>query len=162
MRDVERLAWVHILKSSTEAPANTSPCPGSPGPPESLPVNITSVCGSVCMLSREAKLKIKPGKLFILVSMNISWRSGWPFGSLPGGLLTGKYHYEDKDGSQPASRFFGNSWAAAYRDRWNQTGLAFPFKSSCPWKHFIFTEAEDKHHLKSLASGTGRRVNSRP
>eukprot|EP00064_Thunnus_orientalis_P007772 superscaffoldBa00000881_g7794 len=36
------------------------------------------------------------------------------------GLLTGKYHYEDKDGSQPAGRFFGNSWAAAYRDRyWN-------------------------------------------
>ncbi|XP_039468792.1 uncharacterized protein LOC116313678 [Oreochromis aureus] len=36
----------------------------------------------------------------------------------PGGLLTGKYHYEDKDGSQPAGRFFGNSWAGAYRDRY--------------------------------------------
>ncbi|KAL3978352.1 homeodomain interacting protein kinase [Sarotherodon galilaeus] len=36
----------------------------------------------------------------------------------PGGLLTGKYHYEDKDGTQPAGRFFGNSWAAAYRDRY--------------------------------------------
>ncbi|XP_013132516.1 aflatoxin B1 aldehyde reductase member 2 [Oreochromis niloticus] len=36
----------------------------------------------------------------------------------PGGLLTGKYHYEDKDGSQPAGRFFGHSWAAAYRDRY--------------------------------------------
>lgn len=34
-----------------------------------------------------------------------------------GGLLTGKYLYQDKDGSQPAGRFFGNSWAAAYRDR---------------------------------------------
>lgn len=34
-----------------------------------------------------------------------------------GGLLTGKYHYEDKDASQPSGRFFGNSWAAAYRDR---------------------------------------------
>ncbi|KAM3621605.1 uncharacterized protein V6R79_013427 [Siganus canaliculatus] len=39
-----------------------------------------------------------------------------------GGLLTGKYHYEDKDGSQPAGRFFGNSLAAAYRDRyWKQS-----------------------------------------
>lgn len=38
-----------------------------------------------------------------------------------GGLLTGKYHYEDKDASQPAGRFFGNSWAAAYRDRWGDT-----------------------------------------
>lgn len=35
----------------------------------------------------------------------------------PGGLLTGKYHYEDKDTSQPAGRFFGNSWAKAYQDR---------------------------------------------
>lgn len=34
-----------------------------------------------------------------------------------GGLLTGKYHYEDKDGSQPSGRFFGNDWAAAYRNR---------------------------------------------
>lgn len=34
-----------------------------------------------------------------------------------GGLLTGKYHYEDKDTSQPAGRFFGNNWATAYRDR---------------------------------------------
>uniref|UniRef100_A0A3Q3GS11 Aldo-keto reductase family 7, member A3 (aflatoxin aldehyde reductase) n=1 Tax=Labrus bergylta TaxID=56723 RepID=A0A3Q3GS11_9LABR len=35
-----------------------------------------------------------------------------------GGLLTGKYHFEDKDGSQPTGRFFGNSWAKAYRDRY--------------------------------------------
>uniref|UniRef100_A0A8D2LAX5 Aldo-keto reductase family 7 like (gene/pseudogene) n=1 Tax=Varanus komodoensis TaxID=61221 RepID=A0A8D2LAX5_VARKO len=36
-----------------------------------------------------------------------------------GGLLTGKYRYEDKDsGQQPASRFFGNDWAATYRDRY--------------------------------------------
>ncbi|XP_055016308.1 aflatoxin B1 aldehyde reductase member 3-like [Boleophthalmus pectinirostris] len=35
---------------------------------------------------------------------------------LSGGLLTGKYHYEDKNG------FLGNSWAAAYRDRyWKQS-----------------------------------------
>ncbi|KAF6738784.1 Aflatoxin B1 aldehyde reductase member 2 [Oryzias melastigma] len=41
----------------------------------------------------------------------------YAYNPLAGGLLTGKYHYEDKDGSQPAGRFFGNSWAAAYRDR---------------------------------------------
>ncbi|KAG8007685.1 Aflatoxin B1 aldehyde reductase member 2 [Nibea albiflora] len=35
-----------------------------------------------------------------------------------GGLLTGKYHYEDKDSSQPAGRFFGNSWATAYQNRY--------------------------------------------
>ncbi|XP_047203367.1 aflatoxin B1 aldehyde reductase member 3 [Girardinichthys multiradiatus] len=42
----------------------------------------------------------------------------YAYNPLAGGLLTGKYHYEDKDGSQPAGRFFSNSWAAAYRDRY--------------------------------------------
>lgn len=38
--------------------------------------------------------------------------------SLPaGGLLTGKYKYEDKDGKQPVGRFFGNNWAEIYRNR---------------------------------------------
>ncbi|XP_071382454.1 aflatoxin B1 aldehyde reductase member 3 [Centroberyx affinis] len=46
----------------------------------------------------------------------------YAYNPLAGGLLTGKYHYEDKDGSQPAGRFFGNSWAGAYRDRyWKQS-----------------------------------------
>ncbi|XP_053171197.1 aflatoxin B1 aldehyde reductase member 3 [Scomber japonicus] len=46
----------------------------------------------------------------------------YAYNPLAGGLLTGKYHYQDKDGSQPAGRFFGNNWAAAYRDRyWNQS-----------------------------------------
>ncbi|KAM6927329.1 aflatoxin B1 aldehyde reductase member 3 [Xenentodon cancila] len=46
----------------------------------------------------------------------------YAYNPLAGGLLTGKYHYEDKDTSQPAGRFFGNSWAAAYRDRyWKQS-----------------------------------------
>lgn len=46
----------------------------------------------------------------------------YAYNPLAGGLLTGKYHYEDKDGSQPEGRFFGNSWAAAYRDRyWKQS-----------------------------------------
>ncbi|KAK2861934.1 hypothetical protein Q5P01_001467 [Channa striata] len=45
----------------------------------------------------------------------------YAYNPLAGGLLTGKYHYEDKDGSQPAGRFFGNSWASTYRDRyWKQ------------------------------------------
>jgi hypothetical protein len=34
-----------------------------------------------------------------------------------GGLLTGRYKYEDKDGKQPAGRFFGFSWAEIYRNR---------------------------------------------
>lgn len=38
--------------------------------------------------------------------------------SIPGGLLTGKYKYEDKDTRQPTGRFFGNDWAQAYRDRY--------------------------------------------
>ncbi|TRY91805.1 hypothetical protein DNTS_012062 [Danionella cerebrum] len=42
----------------------------------------------------------------------------YAYNPLAGGLLTGKYHYEDKDGTQPAGRFFGNNWAGAYRDRY--------------------------------------------
>lgn len=46
----------------------------------------------------------------------------YAYNPLAGGLLTGKYHYEDKDGSQPVGRFFGNSWAGAYQDRyWKQS-----------------------------------------
>ena len=38
--------------------------------------------------------------------------------SLPaGGLLTGKYKYEDKDRKQPVGRFFGTNWAEIYRNR---------------------------------------------
>ncbi|KAL0978473.1 hypothetical protein UPYG_G00170920 [Umbra pygmaea] len=42
----------------------------------------------------------------------------YAYNPLAGGLLTGKYHYQDKDGSQPSGRFFGNNWAGAYRDRY--------------------------------------------
>ncbi|XP_034724999.1 aflatoxin B1 aldehyde reductase member 3 isoform X1 [Etheostoma cragini] len=46
----------------------------------------------------------------------------YAYNPLAGGLLTGKYKYQDKDGPQPAGRFFGNNWAAAYRDRyWKQS-----------------------------------------
>ncbi|KAJ8400745.1 hypothetical protein AAFF_G00395140 [Aldrovandia affinis] len=40
------------------------------------------------------------------------------YNPLAGGLLTGKYHYQDQDSTQPEGRFFGNSWAGAYRDRY--------------------------------------------
>ncbi|XP_055118291.1 aflatoxin B1 aldehyde reductase member 2 isoform X2 [Symphalangus syndactylus] len=41
----------------------------------------------------------------------------YAYNPLAGGLLTGKYKYEDKDGKQPMGRFFGNSWAETYRNR---------------------------------------------
>ncbi|KAF7466617.1 Hypothetical predicted protein [Marmota monax] len=41
----------------------------------------------------------------------------YAFNPLAGGLLTGKYKYEDKDGKQPLGRFFGNIWAEIYRNR---------------------------------------------
>ncbi|XP_054359679.1 aflatoxin B1 aldehyde reductase member 2 [Pongo pygmaeus] len=41
----------------------------------------------------------------------------YAYNPLAGGLLTGKYKYEDKDGKQPVGRFFGNSWAETYRNR---------------------------------------------
>uniref|UniRef100_A0A2D4MEX5 NADP-dependent oxidoreductase domain-containing protein n=1 Tax=Micrurus spixii TaxID=129469 RepID=A0A2D4MEX5_9SAUR len=48
--------------------------------------------------------------------------SFYAYNPLAGGLLTGKYKYEDKDLSQPPTgRFFGNDWARIYRDRyWKQ------------------------------------------
>uniref|UniRef100_A0A8C0X0P1 NADP-dependent oxidoreductase domain-containing protein n=1 Tax=Castor canadensis TaxID=51338 RepID=A0A8C0X0P1_CASCN len=42
----------------------------------------------------------------------------YAFNPLAGGLLTGKYKYEDKDSKQPESRFFGYRWAQLYRDRY--------------------------------------------
>ncbi|XP_063001364.1 aflatoxin B1 aldehyde reductase member 2 [Elgaria multicarinata webbii] len=43
----------------------------------------------------------------------------YAYNPLAGGLLTGRYKYEDKDLSQqPTSRFFGNDWAKVYRDRY--------------------------------------------
>ncbi|XP_060766457.1 aflatoxin B1 aldehyde reductase member 2-like isoform X2 [Neoarius graeffei] len=43
----------------------------------------------------------------------------YAYNPLAGGLLTGKYQYEDKDGAQPSGRFFGDARAAVYRDSWN-------------------------------------------
>uniref|UniRef100_A0A8C5LH11 NADP-dependent oxidoreductase domain-containing protein n=1 Tax=Jaculus jaculus TaxID=51337 RepID=A0A8C5LH11_JACJA len=41
----------------------------------------------------------------------------YAYNPLAGGLLTGKYKYEDKDRKQPEGHFFGNSWAETYRNR---------------------------------------------
>ncbi|XP_069596854.1 aflatoxin B1 aldehyde reductase member 2-like [Ranitomeya imitator] len=42
----------------------------------------------------------------------------YAYNPLAGGLLTGKYKYEDKDNEQTPSRFFGNNWAEIYRNRY--------------------------------------------
>uniref|UniRef100_A0A452E8Y5 NADP-dependent oxidoreductase domain-containing protein n=1 Tax=Capra hircus TaxID=9925 RepID=A0A452E8Y5_CAPHI len=42
----------------------------------------------------------------------------YAYNPLAGGLLTGRYKYEDKDGKQPVGRFFGNNWAEVYRNRY--------------------------------------------
>uniref|UniRef100_A0A8D0G6G8 Aldo-keto reductase family 7 like/pseudo n=1 Tax=Sphenodon punctatus TaxID=8508 RepID=A0A8D0G6G8_SPHPU len=52
----------------------------------------------------------------------------YAYNPLAGGLLTGKYKYEDQDSSKPTGRFFGNDWAKTYRDRY--------------WKH---------HHFQGIA-----------
>uniref|UniRef100_A0A2K6KKC8 Aldo-keto reductase family 7 like/pseudo n=1 Tax=Rhinopithecus bieti TaxID=61621 RepID=A0A2K6KKC8_RHIBE len=40
----------------------------------------------------------------------------YAYNPLAGGLLTGRYKYEDKDGKQPVGRFFGTQWAEFYRN----------------------------------------------
>ncbi|XP_051895474.1 aflatoxin B1 aldehyde reductase member 3 [Pristis pectinata] len=42
----------------------------------------------------------------------------YAYNPLAGGLLTGKYQFEDKYEKQPTGRFFGNNWAEAYRNRY--------------------------------------------
>ncbi|OBS64802.1 hypothetical protein A6R68_06669, partial [Neotoma lepida] len=42
----------------------------------------------------------------------------YAFNPLAGGLLTGRYKYQDKEGEQPESRFFGSSFSQVYRDRY--------------------------------------------
>nr|XP_005986120.1 PREDICTED: aflatoxin B1 aldehyde reductase member 2 [Latimeria chalumnae] len=42
----------------------------------------------------------------------------YAYNPLAGGLLTGKYKFEDVYGAQPAGRFFGNTWAETYRKRY--------------------------------------------
>ncbi|XP_056398111.1 aflatoxin B1 aldehyde reductase member 2-like isoform X1 [Hyla sarda] len=42
----------------------------------------------------------------------------YAFNPLAGGMLTGRYKYEDKDKEQPTSRFFGINWSEMYRNRY--------------------------------------------
>ncbi|KAG8569903.1 hypothetical protein GDO81_014590 [Engystomops pustulosus] len=42
----------------------------------------------------------------------------YAYNPLAGGLLTGRYRYEDKDKEQETSRFFGNKWSDLYRSRY--------------------------------------------
>uniref|UniRef100_A0A8C6ZHH6 Aflatoxin B1 aldehyde reductase member 2-like n=1 Tax=Nothoprocta perdicaria TaxID=30464 RepID=A0A8C6ZHH6_NOTPE len=42
----------------------------------------------------------------------------YAYNPLAGGLLTGKYKYEDKDTSQPPGRFFGNDWSSQTEQGW--------------------------------------------
>ncbi|XP_040843931.1 aflatoxin B1 aldehyde reductase member 3-like [Ochotona curzoniae] len=42
----------------------------------------------------------------------------YAFNPLAGGLLTGRYKYEEKNDTKPACRFFGNKWAQMYKDRY--------------------------------------------
>ncbi|KAM6173436.1 aflatoxin B1 aldehyde reductase member 2 isoform 2-T2 [Erethizon dorsatum] len=58
----------------------------------------------------------------------------YAYNPLAGGLLTGRYKYEDKDGKQPVGRFFGNSWSETYRNRaptGTRSSWACPAWSSC-------------------------------
>ncbi|CAI9165623.1 unnamed protein product [Rangifer tarandus platyrhynchus] len=50
----------------------------------------------------------------------------YAYNPLAGGLLTGRYKYEDKVGKQPEGRFFGNSWAEVYRNRLEQLEKNLP------------------------------------
>ncbi|XP_028731105.1 aflatoxin B1 aldehyde reductase member 3 [Peromyscus leucopus] len=42
----------------------------------------------------------------------------YAFNPLAGGLLTGRYKYQDKEGQQPESRFFGNQFSQMYMNRY--------------------------------------------
>ncbi|XP_060235165.1 aflatoxin B1 aldehyde reductase member 3 isoform X2 [Meriones unguiculatus] len=41
----------------------------------------------------------------------------YAYNPLAGGLLTGRYKYQDKEGKHPLSRFFGNEFSQMYMDR---------------------------------------------
>lgn len=78
-------------------------------------------CGWVCTphLTLDAFSRLPP-LIQSWVGAGSLWEKPGPGSdcSLPtGGLLTGKYKYEDKDGKQPVGRFFGNNWAETYRNR---------------------------------------------
>ncbi|XP_068598581.1 aflatoxin B1 aldehyde reductase member 2-like [Brachionichthys hirsutus] len=46
----------------------------------------------------------------------------YAYNAIAGGLLTGKYRYEDKDGARPAGRFFTDTYSEVYQKRyWKQS-----------------------------------------
>ncbi|XP_060235164.1 aflatoxin B1 aldehyde reductase member 3 isoform X1 [Meriones unguiculatus] len=57
----------------------------------------------------------------------------YAYNPLAGGLLTGRYKYQDKEGKHPLSRFFGNEFSQMYMDRyWKEeyfNGLALVEKA---------------------------------
>ncbi|XP_005544645.3 aflatoxin B1 aldehyde reductase member 2 isoform X2 [Macaca fascicularis] len=76
----------------------------------------------------------------------------YAYNPLAGGLLTGKYKYEDKDGKQPVGRFFGNSWAETYRNRvpmgtrsswacpaWSSWSRTWQQRRKGPWSRLSWT-----------------------
>jgi len=61
-------------------------------------------------ITRGVELELFP----CLRHFNISF---YAYNPLAGGLLTGRYKYEDLE-NEPTGRFFGNGWAEAYRSRY--------------------------------------------
>uniref|UniRef100_A0A4W2DB94 NADP-dependent oxidoreductase domain-containing protein n=1 Tax=Bos indicus x Bos taurus TaxID=30522 RepID=A0A4W2DB94_BOBOX len=77
----------------------------------------------------------------------------YAYNPLAGGLLTGRYQYEGKDGKQPLGRFFGNSWAEVYRNR-APTGTRSSW--ACPaWSSW-------KRTWRPLRKGPWSRLSCRP
>ncbi|XP_061422555.1 LOW QUALITY PROTEIN: aflatoxin B1 aldehyde reductase member 4-like [Lethenteron reissneri] len=66
----------------------------------------------------------------------------YAYNPLAGGLLTGKYCYEDKDTKKPEGRFFGNDWAEAYRNRY--------------WKKHHFAGIDLVREALNVAYGEGK------
>jgi len=66
--------------------------------------------GMYNFMTRDCERELFPA----LKRLNIAF---YAYNPLAGGLLTGRYKFEDLE-SQPIGRFFGNEWAQRYRDRY--------------------------------------------
>jgi len=67
--------------------------------------------------------------------------SFYAYNPLAGGLLTGRYKFTDTE-NEPVGRFFGNSWAEAYRGRY--------------WKKVNFDALDNIKHRLDEAYGEGK------
>ncbi|XP_045860686.1 aflatoxin B1 aldehyde reductase member 3 isoform X1 [Meles meles] len=74
----------------------------------------------------------------------------YAYNPLAGGLLTGKYKYEDKDGKQPVGRFFGNNWAEIYRNR-NAIRTIRARGSKQPLTKLYSQSFWKEHHFEAIA-----------